>query len=123
MTSSDGTTSSQQLVLTLAAGERKLERLEATTEVKAKLSTTREALADVLIYESALDRYTLRGLKGRALVLREAGEKPGTCSIMTGATGYFTHSAQAPNFPTAENPGGGDKVDKTGADCTGELKR
>jgi lipopolysaccharide export system protein LptA len=123
MAGPDGTTSSRQLVLTLAAAERKLERLEATTEVSAKLSATREAVADVLIYEAASDRYTLRGLNGRALVLREAGDKPGTCSIMTGATGYFTHSTQAPNFPTAENPGGGDKWDKTGAECTGELKR
>jgi hypothetical protein len=77
----------------------------------------------VLIYESPLQRYTLRGQEGRAVVIREAGQKPGTCSILRGKNGYFTKTDQAPVFPIAENPGGGSKVDRSGADCSGELKR
>lgn len=123
MTSTDGTTISQQLVLTMAAEERTLDRLEATTDVTTRLSTTRDALADVLIYERGLDRYTLRGLGGRAIVIREAGQKPGTCSIVRAKVGYFTHADQAPEFPGAENPGNVERTEKTGADCTGELKR
>jgi lipopolysaccharide export system protein LptA len=123
MTSTDGTTSAQQLVLRLAAEGRSLERLDAAGDVHSKLASGRDAISDVLIYESAADRYTLRGAGGLPVVLREPGDKPGTCSIVKGAVGYFTHSNQAPDFPIAENPGGVERTERTGADCTGELKR
>ncbi|MEO8483987.1 MAG: hypothetical protein ABI634_17380, partial [Acidobacteriota bacterium] len=93
------------------------------TDVTTRLSTTRDALADVLIYEQDLDRYTLRGLGGRSIVIREAGDKPNTCSIVRATVGYFTHAEQAAQFPQAENPGIIERSAKTGADCTGELKR
>ena len=123
MTSTDGSTSSQQLVLTLGAESRTLERLEATTDVKTRLSTTRDAVGDVLVYEADRDRYILRGLRGRAIVIREAGQKPNTCSIVRATVGYFLHADQAPEFPGAENPGNVERTEKTGADCTAELKR
>ncbi len=123
MTSADGTTASQRLVLKLAAEERSLERLDATGDVHSKLASGRDAIVDVLIYESASDRYTLRGLNGVPIVLREQADKPGSCSIVKGAVGYFTHADQTPTFPIAENPGSVERKEKTGADCTGELKR
>jgi hypothetical protein len=89
----------------------------------ARISTTRDAVADVLVYEQELDRYTLRGLGGRAIVIREAGQTPNTCSIVRGTVGYFVHADQAPTFPPADNPGQVERSTRTGADCTGELKR
>jgi hypothetical protein len=123
MTSTDGTTSAQRMVLKLAAEERSLERLDATGDVHSKLASGRDAISDVLIYESALDRYTLRGANGVPIVLREQADKPGSCSIVKAAVGYFTHSDQAPTFPRAENPGSVERTEKTGAACTEELKR
>jgi lipopolysaccharide export system protein LptA len=123
MTSADGTTSSQGLVLKLAAEERSLERLEATGDVHSKLASGRDAIMDVLIYESSTGRYTLRGLNGVAVILREQADKPGSCSIVKGAVGYFTHADQVPHFPGPENPGGEERTERTGAACTGELKR
>lgn len=123
MTSDDGTTTSQRLVLKLAAEQRSLDRLDATVDVHTKLTNGRDAIADVLIYESAIDRYTLRGARGVPIVMREQADKPGTCSVVKALVGYFTHSDAAPVFPEAENPGSVERRDKSGADCTGELKR
>jgi hypothetical protein len=110
-------------VLTLAAQQRSLERLDATGDVHSTLANGRDSISDVLIYESAADRYTLRGAGGMPIVLREQADTPGSCSIVKAAVGYFTHSDQAPTFPKAENPGSVERTERTGTDCTGELKR
>jgi hypothetical protein len=119
LTAPDGVTRAQTMVMTLAAEGRALERLDARGDVHARMPKAREALADSLLYEAARDRYTLRGSRGRNLVLRAEGDKPGACSESRGLMVYFT-SGEPPVFPPAENPG---RVVHTDVPCTGPLQR
>ncbi|ODS59433.1 MAG: hypothetical protein ABS36_00400 [Acidobacteria bacterium SCN 69-37] len=115
----DGVTRARTMVMTLAAESRTLERLDAQTDVHAVMPQGREALAESLLYEAPIDRYTLRGVPGRPLVLRAEGDTPGTCSQSVGLMVYFT-SGEPPVFPARENPG---QVVRTTVSCTGPLKR
>ncbi len=78
MTGTDGVTSAQQIVMTLAAETRSLARLDARGDVRLKLNEGREALADSLLYDASLERYTLRG---QPVVLRAPGKDPELCSV------------------------------------------
>lgn len=119
LTAPDAVTRAQTMVLTLAAEGRTLERLDARSDVHATMPKGREALADSLLYEAGLDRYTLRGSRGRNLVLRVEGDKPGACSESRGLMVYVT-GGEPPVFPPAENPG---RVVHTDVACTGPLQR
>ena len=113
----DGETTSQTLVLTLAEDGRRLLRLDARVDVHATLPEGREALADTLLYEADLSRYTLRG---QPLVLRGPGEKAGACSLWRARTTHFTTGAGSPEFPPNENPG---SVHREDVSCTGALQK
>jgi lipopolysaccharide export system protein LptA len=119
LTAPDGVTRARTMVMTLAAEGRTLERLDARTDVHAVMPKGREALADSLLYEAALGRYTLRGVRGRSLVLRAEGDTPGTCSLSRGLMVTLT-SGEPPEFPPSENPG---PVEQTTVPCTGTLQR
>ena len=119
LTAPDGVTRARTMVMTLAEQGRTLERLDARTDVHAEMPKGREALAESLLYEAAIDRYTLRGVPGRPLVLRAEGDTPGTCSQSVGLMVYFT-GGEPPVFPAQENPG---QVVRTTVSCTGPLKR
>jgi lipopolysaccharide export system protein LptA len=119
LTVPDGVTRARTMVMTLAAEGRTLERLDARTEVHAVMPKGREALADSLLYEAAVDRYTLRGVRGRSqVVLRSEGDTPGTCSQSIGLMVHLT-SGEPPVFPPEENPG---NVQRTTVACTGSLR-
>lgn len=127
LTSPDGVTTSRTMVLTLAEESRDLERLDARVEVHAKIvqaaaspqggSQEREALADSLLYEAALGQYTLRGTNP-GLVIRAAGEKPGSCTEWRASVATFTTSTEQPEFPPQS---GG--VESKDVACTGALRR
>lgn len=115
MTATDGTTTSQKLVLTLARESRTLDRLDASGDVYLKLSGSREALSNTLTYEASTQRYVLRG----NVKVRWEEEKP-SCSTSEAAVATFTQGSRAPEFPD----GRGFVVNKS-ADgrCTGALTR
>jgi lipopolysaccharide export system protein LptA len=118
MTGADGVTSAARMVLTLARESRALDRLDAEGEVYLKLTQGQEALADTLVYVAAGEQYTLRG---QPVVFRAPGEKAGACSLWKGRVGYWKPAARAPEFPSAENPGGVETRDD--ASCAGALTR
>lgn len=121
LTAPDGTTQGQTMVLTLAAEQRTLDRLDARVDVHATLPSGREALADSLLYEAATGHYTLRGTRGRSqVVLRAPGERPGTCTESRGLMVYFTSGGEPPEFPAAENPG---QVIHVNVACSAPLTR
>lgn len=119
LTTPDGVTRADTMVMTLAADGRTLERLDARTDVHAVMPNGREALADSLLYEAALGRYTLRGVRGRSLVLRTEGDTPGSCTLSRALMVSLT-SGEPPEFPPSENPG---PVEQTTVPCTGTLQR
>jgi lipopolysaccharide export system protein LptA len=98
----NGETRSRRVVITLARDERRLERLEATDEVTAKLEGGGEAKGTRLLYEAATDRYTVRG----APVLVRTRDEAGTCSLARGQVVHFTGTGRNQDWPEAENPGG-----------------
>jgi lipopolysaccharide export system protein LptA len=120
LTAPDGVTRARTMVMALAAGSRTLERLDARTDVHAVMPNGREALADSLLYEASLDRYTLRGARERRLVLRAAGDSPGMCSVWYALMAHFTRGGGPPVFPQDQNPGG---VERRDVACAGTLQR
>ena len=98
----NGETRSRRLVITLAPDERRLERLEATDEVTAKLEGGGETKGTRLLYEAATDRYTVRG----APVLVRTRDEAGTCSLARGQVVHFTGTGRNQDWPESENPGG-----------------
>lgn len=116
LTSPDGVTRARTMVMTLAAEGRTLDRLDAKGEVHLVLTQGREALADSLLYEAAVGRYTLRG---QPLVLRAEGDSPGTCSQSRGRVAHFTAGSGSPVFPPAENG----LVERRDVSCTGPLQK
>jgi len=98
----NGETRSRRLVITLARDERRLERLEATDEVTAKLDGGGETKGTRLLYEAATDRYTVRG----APVLVRTRDEAGTCSLARGQVVHFTGTGRNQDWPESENPGG-----------------
>jgi lipopolysaccharide export system protein LptA len=57
----DDETSAEQIVLTLAAASRTLERMDATGGVRTVFQGSRLATGESLLYEAGKDLYTLRG--------------------------------------------------------------
>jgi lipopolysaccharide export system protein LptA len=119
LTAPDGVTRAKHMVMTLAAEGRALEQLDARDEVRATMPGNRQALADSLLYEASADRYTLRGVRSRPLVLRGEGETPGACSEWHALMAYFTNDGGPPVFPAAENPG---RVERRDVPCGGPLE-
>jgi hypothetical protein len=129
LTSPDGVTTSRTMVLTMAAESRNLELLDARSDVHTKINQAsasgqgrteqREALGDSLLYEAGLGRYTLRGANP-GLVIRVAGEKPGSCTDWRARVATFTTGLEQPEFPPLENRGG---VESKDVACTGALRR
>jgi lipopolysaccharide export system protein LptA len=100
---------------TLASGERRLERLEATGEMRATLDGGREAVGDQLTYRAAADRYTIRGRP----VLVRFRQDDGTCSLSRGQLVHFVGGDRGHEWPLSDNPGG----TASGAhSCTGPLR-
>ncbi len=96
-------TRAKTVVLTLASGDQRLERLDATGEMTTKLSSGRDAKGDLLIYEAAADRYTLQG----SPVSLRTPDQGGVCSVSTGRRVRFTgNGAAEQDWPAADNPGG-----------------
>jgi lipopolysaccharide export system protein LptA len=116
LTSPDSVTRARTMVMTLAAEGRTIDRLDAQGDVHLVLTQGREALADSLLYEAALGRYTLRG---QPLVLRSEGDSPGTCSQSRGRVAHFTTGSGSPVFPPAENG----LVERRDVSCTGPLQK
>jgi lipopolysaccharide export system protein LptA len=116
LTGPDGVTRARTMVMTLAAEGRTIDRLDAKADVHLVLTQGREALADSLLYEAALGRYTLRG---QPLVLRAEGDSPGTCSQSRGRVAHFTAGGGSPVFPPAENG----LVERRDVSCTGTLQK
>src|SRR5690606_23722017 len=77
LTGPDGETTAGHMVMTLTPGTREMERLDAEGDVRSTLVDGSVALADSLVYEASLGRYTLRG---GPLVLRTVDKEKGTCS-------------------------------------------
>ena len=92
MTGTDGETRADRMVLTLARESRSLDRLDARGDVRLTLQEGREAIADTLLYEATVGRYSLRG---QPLVIRMAGEKPGSCSLWKGRSSHFTMTSSS----------------------------
>lgn len=116
LTGPDGVTKAESMVMTLASASRTLERLDASTNVHSLLADGDEALADSLVYETALDRYTLRG---QPVLIRTVDRQSGECSQARARVGYFT-VGQRPEFPDPENPGG---VFRRNVPCDAPLQK
>jgi lipopolysaccharide export system protein LptA len=113
LTGPDGTTAAERIVLTLARTARTLERLDADTNVHLVLHSGREALADVLEYLAAGERYFLRG---QPLVVRYKDEKPDSCREVRTREARFDNTSRRNEFPEA--PGG-----LHDGPCTGAIRR
>jgi lipopolysaccharide export system protein LptA len=114
----DGKTTAKKMVVTLLPEGRSLDRLEATTDVQAVLSGSREALADFLLFEAATGRYTLRGRPTHPLLVK-ARDQNGGCSRTSALVGYFLEGeAHFPGPPV--NPGGSQTASIS---CSEALKR
>ena len=99
-------TSASTIALTLASEGRRLERLEARGNVYTRLPDDREGVGDELIYDAALDQYTLRG---RPVTLKSRDEKGG-CTRSTGAMVIFKGTVGTPTWPATRAGGGSSDV-------------
>lgn len=117
LTGPDGETTAGHMVMTLTPGTREMERLDAEGDVRSTLVDGSVALADSLVYEVSLGRYTLRG---EPLVLRTVDKEKGTCSETRGRLAYYTVGQPSPEFPAAENRG---RVARRNIACDAPVER
>jgi lipopolysaccharide export system protein LptA len=98
----DSETRAATIVLGMAATARRLESLDATTNVVVTQKGGRSASGHRLRYDAAKDQYTL---EGTPLTLQMTNTD-GTCSIAKGNQAIFVGETGTPDFPAEGNPRG-----------------
>jgi len=117
LTGPDGVTRAATMVMTLAEESREVERLDARGNVYSLMAEGHTALADTLLFEAPLERYTLRGAP---LVLRMLDREQNSCSETRGRMAYYTVGEPSPEFPAPENRGG---VARRNVACDSPLQK
>lgn len=100
LTSEDGNTSAQRIVLQLASDSRTLRQLTATTSARMILTEGRLVEAAAVLYDAVKDLYTLEGKPLRLF----ARNTDGRCMVYEGSYATYNPALGAPDFPPAMNP-------------------
>jgi lipopolysaccharide export system protein LptA len=116
LSSADGVTRGNRIVLELAAESRTLKQLAATTSVRMVLTEGRIAEAETLLYEAVKDVYSLQGKPVR-LFKRETD---GKCSIQEGQSTTFEGAIGSPQFNESANAVGG-APSNSGLQCPSDM--
>jgi hypothetical protein len=100
LTSENGETSANRIVLQLASESRTLRQLTATNGTRMILNEGRLVEAASVLYDAAKDLYTLEGKPLRLF----ARNSDGRCMIYEGSYATYSPALGAPDFPPAMNP-------------------